>query len=395
MRHQRLPGGYFINFAILLASWFCAAPLLAQDAGTGSDLPTEVLTASARKKVDQSVERALRWLASQQRPDGSFPTQKRGQPGVTGLCMLAFLSQGHLPGEGEYGNQLKRSMDYIISCQKRNGVLAAVAPNGEKLSRAVEHSTGYTLVYNHAIAGLVLSECYGMVGAERSKQIEPVIKKALSATCQMQDFHKDKKADEGGWRYLDDFDEVDSDLSITGWQLMFMRSAKNAGFDVDGRRITRAVEYVRRCFLKKRGTFTYKYGNKARASRAMAGAGILALAHSGLHETPEAHQAGDWMLKSGFDHYNGPGNVTDIVVDKDRYHYGLLTCSLAMYQLGGRHWREFFPPTARVLVANQNDDGSWQAEKRRNDAGFGNAYTTAIGVIALSASNDLLPIFQR
>ena len=394
MRHQRIFGGYF-SFMILVAGLFGAVPLLAQEIGQHQDSPASVMTAAAQDKIDRSVERALTWLASQQRPDGSFPTQKRGQPGVTGLCMLAFLSQGHLPGEGEYGDQLKRSMDYIISCQKRNGVLAAVAPNGEKLSRAVEHSTGYTLVYNHAIAGLVLSECYGMVGAEQSKQIEPVIVKALDVTCQMQDFHKDKKADEGGWRYLDDYDNVDSDLSITGWQLMFMRSAKNAGFDVEAGRITRAVEYVRRCFLKKQGTFTYKDKNKARISRAMAGAGILALAHSGLHETPEAQRAGNWILKSGFHDYNEPGRVRNIVVDKDRYHYGLLTCSLAMYQLGGRHWREYFPSTARVLMENQNKDGSWQPEKRHADASFGNAYTTAIGVLTLSASNDLLPIFQR
>ena len=402
MRHQRTVSGYF-SFAILLAGLFGAVPLLAQEIGQQAkqvesgrqDSPVRVVTAAEQEKIDRSVGLALKWLASQQRPDGSFQTQKHGQPGVTGLCVLAFLSQGHLPGEGEYGDQLKRSVDYIISCQKRNGILAAVAPDGEKLSRAVEHRTGYTSVYNHAIAGLVLSECYGMVGAEQSKKIEPVIRKALDATCQMQDFRKDKKADEGGWRYLDDFDEIDSDLSITGWQLMFMRSANNAGFDVEAGRITRAVEYVHGCFLKKRGTFTYKDQKENRASRAMAGAGILALAHSGLHETPEAQRTGDWILKSGFQNYNEPGSVKDIMVDRDRYHYGLLTCSLAMYQLGGRHWREYFPSTARVLMENQNKDGSWEPEIKRADRSFGNAYTTAIGVLTLSTSNDLLPIFQR
>ena len=55
----------------------------------------------------------------------------------------------------------------------------------------------------------------------------------------------------------------------------------------------------------------------------------------------------------------------------------------------------FFPPTAKVLIKNENKDGSWDAESHHNDTRFGNAYTTATSVLALSASNQLLPIFQR
>jgi hypothetical protein len=66
-----------------------------------------------------------------------------------------------------------------------------------------------------------------------------------------------------------------------------------------------------------------------------------------------------------------------------------------MYQLGDRHWREFFPPMAAVLMSKQHSDGSWDREHYRNDQKWGTAYTTAIGVLALSASNQLLPVFQR
>lgn len=404
MRYQKIRFCKFL-FAFLLAGWFCAASALSQEeeatrreatpSDSPTELPTELLTAAQQKQVDLSVDRALKWLASRQRPDGSFPSIQGGQPGATGLCVMAFLAQGYLPGEGEYGENLKRSLDYIISCQKRNGLLAAAAPDHEKISRFVPHQVGYPLGYNHGIAGLVLSECYGMVGPEQSKKIEPAIQKAIAATCQMQDFRKDRAHDEGGWRYLDDIDAIDADLSVTGWHLMFLRSAKNAGFDVQQRRIDLSVKYVQKCFIKERGAFTYKVGDKNRTTRGMAGAGVLALAHAGLHKTPEAIQSGDFILKSGFHDYNDPGRVNDIMISRDRYHYGLLTCSQAMYQLGGRHWREFFPPTMRVLIANQNKDGSWPVEKVYNDKIFGNAYTTAIGVITLSTPNELLPIFQR
>ncbi|MEM8946211.1 MAG: hypothetical protein AAGD11_13645 [Planctomycetota bacterium] len=318
----------------------CSLPVAAQP--STDELPADVLSEQQWEQVNESVDLALGWLARHQNPDGSFPTQMIGQPGVTGLCTLAFLAQGHLPGEGIYGAELQSAIDYMISCQKRNGLLAMVAPNSRAITRNVDHKIGYTLVYNHAIAGLVLSESYAMVGSQRTEAIQPVIQRALDATFQMQDFPKDRRDDTGGWRYVDDFDNIDSDLSVTGWQLMFMRSAKNAGFEVDEDRIDRSIGYVRRCFLKDRGTFTYKLGYQDRASRGMAGAGILALAHAGMHHTPEAQQAGDWILKSGFHSYNDLGRVRDIVPRGDRYHYGLLTCSQAMYQLGGRHWREFF-----------------------------------------------------
>ena len=394
MQHQRLPSSNCIVI-FMLAGWFWTALLPAQEAEERGPSPAAVLTKQEWKEVDQSIEKALAWLLEQQEPDGSFPTLKHGEPGVTSLCMMAFLSQGHLPGEGKYSEQMQLSLDYIVSCQKRSGILALAAPNREKISRVIDHETGYTLVYNHALAGLVLSECYAMVGAAQTEQIKVAIEKALDVTFQMQDFRRARQVDAGGWRYLDIAEFPDADLSVTAWQLMFMRSAKNAGFDVAEKRIDRAVKYVHRCFLKNRGTFSYKAGFGDRASRGMAGAGILALAHSGKHDTEESLLAGDWILKSGFQSYNNIGKVRDIVHSGDRYHYGLLTCSQAMYQLGGRHWKEFFPPTARVLMENQNANGSWKSEKMHKDGRFGNAYTTAIGVLALSAPNGLLPIFQR
>ena len=387
---------------VLCAALFSASGLLAQEATPPAEKakpqamdPTAVLDEQQWKEVDEVVDRALKWLAAKQGKDGSFPSIENGQPGVTSLCLLAFMSQGHIPGEGEYGDQLQRALDYIVSCQKRNGILAAALPDSEKISRAIEHQIGYSSVYNHAIAALALSESYAMGGSDQTKQIKPIIQKALQATYQMQDFRKKSKDDEGGWRYLDDYDDVDADLSITGWHLMFMRSAKNAGFDIQQERVKRSVEYVHRCFMEDRGTFTYKIGYRNRASRGMAGAGILALAHSGLHESPKAQRAGDYILKSGFRRYNEMGDVKDVLSWGDRYHYGLMICSQAMYQLGGRHWREFFPPAVKELIAHQNADGSWKAEKGHRDGKYGNAYTTAASVLALSATNELLPIFQR
>ena len=372
---------------IVLVAGTLTSECLAQTADNTDAV--DVLSEDQWQQVDSSVEEALKWLASQQQRDGSFPTLANGQPGVTSLCVMAFMAHGHLPGQGPYGEQLRRAIDYVVSCQKRNGILALVAPNGPSISRNVPYATGSTASYNHAIAGLVLSESYAIEGAKRAHTLRPIIRKALDVTLEMQRWPKDNVDDKGGWRYLNDFDHEDSDLSITGWQLIFLRSAKNAGFDVSNEPIDAAVAYVRRCFLPDSGTFAYAFSYKDYTSRAMAGAGILALAHSGLHDTPEAQSAGDWLLRNRFDDYNG--NPESL----ERYHYGLLTCCQAMYQLGGPHWERFYPSTVTSIVSNQQPNGSWPRESHHRDASFGSAYTTAICLVALGAPNQLLPIFQR
>src|SRR4051812_2856427 len=48
--------------------------------------PKSVLTSEEWSKVDKAVSRALAWLATQQRADGSYPTLDYGQPAVTSFC---------------------------------------------------------------------------------------------------------------------------------------------------------------------------------------------------------------------------------------------------------------------------------------------------------------------
>src|SRR6478672_12435905 len=75
------------------------------------DPQSKVLTPDDWRRLDASIDRALDWLLTQQKSDGSFPTIERGQPGVTSLCVLAFMAHGHTAGEGKYGPQLDRAAD--------------------------------------------------------------------------------------------------------------------------------------------------------------------------------------------------------------------------------------------------------------------------------------------
>jgi hypothetical protein len=372
------------------------APALGQAQGTPS---TDILTDDQWTDVESSVERSLAFLASQQQRDGSFPTLPYGQPGVTGLCTLAFLAHGHTPDSEPYGKNIEKAIKYIANCQKPNGLVALVAPMGDQLTRNVSRTIGGTALYNHGISSLALSEVYSSTDETTSEEIEKIIQRSIATTLEMQRWPKIRKEDKGGWRYLDllytDGEPVDSNLSNSVWQLLFLRSAKNAGFDVPQESIDEAVLFIKNCFYHQYQTFGLMPSELDHRTRGMSGAGVISLALAGMHNSEEAKRAGDWILQNRFDEYNVVEPFGQVGWLDDRYHYGVFYCTQATYQLGGHYWEEFFPSVVKVLLENQNPDGSWQAESHTSDNKYGNVYTTALISLALGAPNQFLPVLQR
>ena len=353
-----------------------------------------VLNKAQWKQVDNSVKRGLAWLISQQNKDGAFETIELGQPGVTSFCLMAFLAQGESPADGKYQQQLAAAVGFIADQQKRNGLIATAAPNTTRIPRVVQKAVGSSSVYNHAISALALCEVYGQCKPEQAERLTPVIEKAIAATLEMQRWGPKHIQDVGGWRYLDlrNRDE-DSDLSIAGWHLTFLRSAKNAGFEVPDESIDAAVKYVENCFNKKRQVHAYIGRRRDACTRAMAGAGVLAMAHAGKYGSKETLASGEWILKHDFHDYNDDTPIYGAVQSEEQYHYACLLCTQAMFQLGGKFWEQFFPPLVDTLLANQQPNGAWPPETAEPQ--FGNCYSTSLCVLSLSVPNQILPIFQR
>ena len=331
--------GTFQTVIVLLATVLSTNALLAQ-----THTPVEprqapnanVLNIEQWEQLDLSAQRGLEWLATQQKDDGSFDSAEIAQPAVTSFCLMAFLAQGESPVAGQYQQQLTKAIGFILDQQKPNGLIAATAPRKVPISRDVDHATvGNPSVYNHAISGLALTEVYGQCEPEQAEKIAPVIEKAIAATLEMQRWGGKKRRDVGGWRYLNLHGDrnYDSDLSVTGWQLMFLRSARNAGFDVPKESVDAAVKYVENCFLTRRDQQVHAYfaKNPISCTRAMAGAGVLALAHAGKHNSKQAIASGEWILKHDFNDYNVDTPIYGTDWLPDRYHYGSILCTQAMF----------------------------------------------------------------
>ena len=173
---------------------------------------------------------------------------------------------------------------------------------------------------------------------------------------------------------------------------MFLRSAKNAEFDVPQAYVDEAKAYVRRLWDPSSGLFYYKRtgGIGMKPSRGMVGAGILSLSMVGDHQSSMARAAGDWLLAHPYKAFG------ERIGQTDQFFYSTYYCSQAMAQLGGRFWEQFFPPLAEVLLRSQTADGSWPLEvDGGGEAVFGRVYTTAMAVLSLTPPYQLLPVYQR
>src|SRR5207244_2577524 len=125
----------------------------------------------------------------------------------SGLGVMAFLSAGHVPSEGEHARAIERGVRWVLARQRPNGVIA---------------TDGEFEMYHHGICTLMLAEVVGMARGELADEVRTGLAKAVDVILKAQ---RRDGAHGGGWRYT--VIGSDADLSVTGWQLLALRAAKN------------------------------------------------------------------------------------------------------------------------------------------------------------------------
>ena len=317
-------------------------------------------------EIDAGISRALQSLARAQRPGGAWQTDEHGDStAATSLAVMAFMAAGHLPGEGPYGEQLERAVFWVISQQGQDDMLV-----GQRRSHGP--------MYSHGIATLMLAEVLGMMDDETvSRKCRKALERALKVILKAQDVPKASRH-AGGWRY--EPHSRNSDLSVTGWQLLALRAAKDVGCDVPAENIDRAVRYIRRLSVKGNHGFGYEGPHGATPTRA--GTGILALEICGRHHSAEALGAADYLIER-------PLHTKD-----SYFYYGVYYCTIGLFKIGGDYWERSRPRLFRTILNEQRRDGSWftlHGSERR----YGPIYATSMAVLALAVEYRFLPIYQR
>jgi len=300
---------------------------------------------------EAAIRKGLDYLARTQLASGAWASQYGPNMGVCALCMLAFLAAGHVPGQGEYAAVLDRGLDFVLS---------HAAPSG--LIHCADGSS-HGPMYEHALATLLLSEVYGMCDRpEVPRAIEGAVR--VIVHCQNE---------QGGWRYQPRV--MDADISVTVMQIVALRAAKNAGFNVPKRTIERAIKYVKSC-AHESGGFLYQQ-HAGEPGYARTGAGVCSLEVAGDYDSRQTLKGLDYLI----------ANINQRT--EEHYYYGLYYAAQAVYQAKDvRRWRQWFPTIRQDLLARQQPDGRWESRT-------GAPYATAMAVLVLSVPYRYLPIYQR
>ncbi len=192
--------------------------------------------AGANEESERAVAAALNWLARHQNPDGSWGCHKclghckdpscalhseANAPdypvAATAFGLLPFLAAGQ-------SHESKGAYQHVI----QNGVIA--------MSKMQDAESGRlsNAMYEHALGTMALCEAYGL---SQDKQLGESAQGAVRFLEDAQNFES------GGWHYSPSPPTV-GDLSVTGWQIMALRTAQMAGLKVKPQTFHRASQFL-------------------------------------------------------------------------------------------------------------------------------------------------------
>ena len=324
-------------------------------------------------KTEAAVAQGLRWLAAQQQHSGLWNLKgpyvdgsgSENPESASAMALLAFQGAGYTPAsdsaKGVYGPVLRRGWGALTKRMDKDGRFfhAGDAPPSHQL-------------YTQAQCTIALCELYAMTG---DAEYYDAAQKAVDYCVRIQ-------APEGGWRYNPG---EDSDMSVTGWFVMALQSARMGGIKVPSpvfERITNFLDQVARDDGSR-----YAYQIRAGATLPLSAEGLLCRQYLGWpHDDPRLNAGVKYLLA------NKPA------WDKRNAYYWY-HASEVLHNMEGVPWQKWNEEMRTLLPAHQekrgNERGSWDPKGDRwGDAG-GRLYVTCLSIYILEAYYRHLPLYQQ
>ena len=344
------------------------------------------VTPATAEEVRQALTRALDYLASEQTKEGYWSQSRNDyKVGIAGLALQAFIGGECVPKV--YSSNINAAINFLKT---------KYHPSSEYQSGTKDRAIYGGLIaesepmYEHGIATLALIEALVEMN---DLSLAPLIEDALQLIIQAQNTeHKPEllggpisvdSEDYGGWRY--DPDSTDSDISVTGWQILALKGALSAGFSIPEWSLPKAADYLRSCYDEDYHSFGYTSSGGGGVGCARAGMGALGLQLSGYPDDPLIKPALRYMQDNAPTwEFEDPGDGWPFYY----WYYG----SRAMLLAGGEDWRIWKTWTCRLLVDHQNSDGSWTGAQSEEGMEI---YTTALGALMLELCCGHLPVYMH
>lgn len=349
------------------------------------------------RESEAAVNDGLEWLARHQAEDGHWGpdclhnhansrcesdpqcTPGGGQFAVaqTGLAILAFQAGGHFhDNQRKYSDHVRRGLDWLVRQQQNDG----------SLYQAHSGTRHRHFMYEHGIGAFALAEANAVGVATRPGAPTPyreATERALRYIQRIQ--HND-----GGWRYTESKDEG-GDISVTGWQVLALKSGKEARLDVSPECVAGVERFLNSCRLERTGRTAYTVRREF-ISEATTGVGMLIdQMFLGQGDSELVKNGAEFLAKKA-DGFDKSTKLEESFLrqfsprDEDDY-YLLYNCTLAMFQHGGQPWKRWNDVVRNRLVARQLkgdrcDRGSWTPDSRWGGQG-GRVYSTALAILTL------------
>ena len=339
--------------------------------------------APKKSRVEIAADRAATFLLGMQEANGAFNDSKARSSAqqsyaMTALSVLALASIGHQPTDpGKVSAALNRAINFILRRDPRRGEYEYFGADGSRM-------------YGHGITTLCLTEMMGMsVSKTQEARLRTVSQKAIDLILRSQKVNKSNPKHRGGWRYKPM--AHDSDLSITVWQLMALRSAKNAGLNVPKEAIEEAVRYLKRSYFSPRDGRGMPVNMRSGCGYlpgqppefATAAAGLLSLQVCGEYDAPEVRGSVAWLARQEV-------KPRDI----QWFYYGIYYYSQGMRKREKVVASRAKKTTEDVLLKLQQADGSWVGLDGM-ERHAGRIYCTSLALLSLSVQYHFLPIYQH
>ncbi len=318
---------------------------------------------------EAAVERGLRWLAAYQRRDGSWnfdhnkgrqsgfcsnPGTVASTTGATAIALAPFLGAGYTHRYGDYQETVRRGLYYLQS-------RALVTPRGVDLQEGTMYAQG--------LSAIVFCEAYAMTG---DPSLEEIAQQALDFI----DYAQNKE--DGGWRYTPG---EPGDTTVTGWQLMALKSGEMAGLRVRSPTVLQASSFLDRVSCEDGARYGYMNSTPRNTTTAI---GLLCRMYTGWRRSEPGLRIGVEYLSEW-----GPSD------DNMYFNY---YATQVLRHWGGPEWEKWNPKMRDYLVATQSvhghASGSWHFSGGHGDTG-GRLYNTAMAVMTLEVYYRYMPLYRQ
>jgi hypothetical protein len=388
-----MDGGNPIGGASTMLGGMGGAYLMNQFQGRSGSTRQKMLTEGGGNAISEAaVARGLEWLALHQAQDGRWslhelnrnarekplPTGKtftcnceagsthRNDVAATAFGLLPFLGAGQTQkpsknSQKDYSKTVSAGLHYIMSKQSKDGAYSSD-------------------MYAHGIATIAMCEAYGLTS-------EPLVKASAQKALGYIEYAQDPAG--GGWRYSA---RTPGDTSVTGWQLMALKSGQMSGLSVPKNTLKLAEKFLDSVESDKKGGFGYTPGNGE--TYTMTAVGLLCRQYSGVNPRNPSLIAGVQRLKA-----YPPGRTGNIY-----YEY---YATQVMHHMQGESWNFWnLGPDGngkggiRDTLISKQDTGATPKHPHQNGSwlpasGGGRMMSTSLSLLCLEVYYRHLPLYRR